>query len=178
MCTCARTCIHVRAHAHARTPSTIFSWALSSLPPDFYSFLASLSWSLPAFRIGLVRFRALKSETEQRGPHFQQALSAEDVLELRMWRLYTSVFIQKPSSSVRLGLALEAKNNLARQWHKYNLEKTRGVLFHLSWTITFLFSQRRTLEPGMNADPGTELVGASIQSGMSRKPRVPLTPES
>lgn len=52
---------------------------------------------------------------EQRVPHFQQALSAEDVLELRMWRLYTSVFIQKPSSSVRLGLALEAKNDLARQ---------------------------------------------------------------
>lgn len=62
-----------------------------------------------------MRFRALKSETEQRVPHFQQALSSEEVLELRMWRLYTSVFIQKPSSSVRLGLALEAKNNLARQ---------------------------------------------------------------
>lgn len=73
---------------HSTHPRTSFSWALSSPLPDLDSGLASPSRSLFVFRIGLGRFGALKSETEQGVFHFQQDLWVRRV----GWNFISGVF--------------------------------------------------------------------------------------
>lgn len=112
---------------------------LSTVSPehlDRFSLTSSLAWqSSPGaylyFKLDCWGSELKKVKWSIRFPFSTRSLTTEDVLELHFWCLYTSVFTQRASHSVRgrPGPALETKNNLrqaVRQQIKHNWERLQG----------------------------------------------------